>query len=64
MLVRLGHRVRWTAVWLLLAAWFLGLMLGVGGGLPNLLLVLALVVLLYELLAVDRSSRGDPPGTG
>lgn len=57
MLVRLGHRARWTAVWLLLATWFVGLMLGVGGGLPNLLLVLALVVLLYELLAVD-------PGTG
>lgn len=53
MLARLGHRVRWTAVWLFLAAWFLTLMLDVGGGLANLLLVLAVVVLLYELLAAE-----------
>lgn len=57
MLVRLGHRVRWTAVWVLLAAWFGAVMLEVGGGLANVLLVLALAVLVYELLARD-------PGTG
>jgi hypothetical protein len=53
MIVRAAHRVRWTAVWLLLAAWFLGLMLNVGGAALNLLLVLAIAVLIYELLAVD-----------
>jgi uncharacterized membrane protein SpoIIM required for sporulation len=53
MIVRAAHRVRWTAVWVLLAAWFLGLMLGVGGAGLNLLLGLALAVLVYELLAVD-----------
>jgi hypothetical protein len=54
MLVRTGHRVRWIVVWAFLAAWFVSLMLDLGGGLGNVLLVLAAVVLLYELLAVDR----------
>jgi len=53
MIARTGHRVRWVVVWLFLAAWFLSLMLDLGGGLGNVLLVLAAVVLLYELLAVD-----------
>lgn len=53
MFVRVAHRIRWTAVWLLLAAWFLGLMLSTGGATLNLLLVLAIAVLIYELLAVD-----------
>ena len=57
MLVRLGHRARWTAIWVLVAAWFLALVVGTGGGLPNLLLVLAIVVLFYELLAADPGSR-------
>ncbi len=56
MLVRFGHRVRWIVVWAFLAAWFVTLMLDIGGGLGNLLLVLAAVVLLYELLAVDRAA--------
>ncbi len=53
-MVRLGHRVRWIAVWAFLALWFIGLMADLGGGLANLFLVLAVVVLFYELLAVDR----------
>jgi len=53
MLARIGHRARWTVVWVLLAVWFIALMLGIGGGSPNLLLILALAVLVYELLAVD-----------
>jgi hypothetical protein len=56
MLPRFGHRVRWLVVWLFLAAWFLSLMLDLGGGLANLLLVLAIVVLFYELLAADRAA--------
>ena len=54
MLTRFGHRVRWIVVWVLLAIWFVALMTGLGGGLANLFLVFAVVVLLYELLAVDR----------
>lgn len=53
MFVRAAHRIRWTLVWVLLAAWFLALMLSVGGGAANLLLVLAFAVLIYELLAAD-----------
>lgn len=53
MLARFGHRTRWIAVWLLLAIWFVTLMNGTGGALANLFLVFAVVVLLYELLAVD-----------
>jgi hypothetical protein len=55
MAARFGHRARWTAVWLLLLIWFATLMTGAGGGLANLFLVFAVVVLLYELLAVDRA---------
>lgn len=51
-----GHRARWTTVAALLAMWFGALLFDVGGGLANLLLVLAAVVLFYELLAVDRTT--------
>lgn len=54
MLARFGHRARWAAAWLLLAVWIVALVFDLGGGLVNLFLVLAAVVLLYELLAVDR----------
>jgi hypothetical protein len=54
MATRFGHRTRWTAVWVLLVLWFVTLMTGTGGGLAHLFLVFAVVVLLYELLAVDR----------
>ncbi len=54
MLARSGHRARWAAAWILLAVWFVSLVTGFGGALANLVLVLAVVVLLYELLAVDR----------
>ena len=56
MLARTGHRVRWIVVWAFLAAWLVSLMLDLGGGLGNVLLVLSGVVLLYELLALDRSA--------
>lgn len=53
-LTRFGHRARWAAVWLLLLVWIVTLMAGVGGALAHLFLVFAVVVLLYELLTVDR----------
>jgi len=53
-LAPLAHRVRWIAVWVLLLAWFAALVLDWGGGLGNVLLVLAVAVLVYELLAADR----------
>lgn len=56
MQARLGHRVRWTAVWTLLAVWFAALVFGWGGSSAHLLLLVALTVLVYELLAIDPSA--------
>ncbi|MBU6422535.1 MAG: hypothetical protein KGJ98_03940 [Chloroflexota bacterium] len=53
---RLGHRVRWSIVWVLLAAWLVALVFGLGGGAANAVLVVALLVLSYELLAADGAS--------
>jgi hypothetical protein len=48
-----GHRIRWTAVWLLIAAWFVALALNVAGNLVHLLLLGAIGILVYELLVED-----------
>ena len=48
-----GHRIRWTAVWLLVVAWFVALALNVAGNLVHLLLLGAIGVLVYELLVED-----------
>ncbi|MBI2773324.1 MAG: hypothetical protein HYX56_02380 [Chloroflexi bacterium] len=55
MLDRSGHRARWIAAGAFLMGWALSLMFDWGGGLGNLLLILGVVTLLYELLAVDRA---------
>lgn len=51
--IALGHRIRWTAVILLVAAWFVALALDVGGNGVHLLLAAAVALLFYELVAVD-----------
>jgi hypothetical protein len=48
-----GHRIRWTAVWLLVAAWFVALAVNVGGNLAHLVLLGAIAILVYELLVED-----------
>lgn len=53
---RIGHRVRWTLVVLLLALWFATLVVDISGAWGTLVLVLAAAVLFYELLAVDRTA--------
>lgn len=45
-----GHRARWIAIWVLIAAWFVALALNVGGNLAHLLLLAAIALLVYELL--------------
>lgn len=45
----------WTLVVVLVVLWLLGLITGIGAGFVNLLLLLALGVLLYELLGGRRS---------
>ncbi len=53
-----GHRVRWIAIWLFVVAWFVALAANVGGGAANLLLVLAIALLVYELLIEDEPAQG------
>jgi Family of unknown function (DUF5670) len=45
----------WTICVILLVLWLLGFTLHVGGGLIHLLLVVALVVLVYNLITGRRS---------
>lgn len=45
----------WTILMVLLILWLLGLIGGVGGGLIHLLLVVALIVLLFQLLSGRRT---------
>ena len=53
MSIALGRRLRWIAVVLLVAAWFVALAVDVGGNGVHLLLVGAVAILLYELAALD-----------
>jgi hydrogenase-4 membrane subunit HyfE len=48
--------ILWTVVVVLIVLWILGLVIHIGGGLIHLLLVVALIVLLYNLF-VSRRSR-------
>jgi len=45
----------WTIIGILFVLWLLGLMAHVGGGLIHLLLVIAVVVLLFNLLTGRRA---------
>jgi Family of unknown function (DUF5670) len=57
-----GHRIRWTLVWLLVAAWFVALALNIAGNLVHLLLLGAIGILVYELLVEDDYRGASPPG--
>ena len=48
-----GHRLRWTAVWTLVLAWFVAQAANLGGNAVHLVLLLAIGILVYELLAED-----------
>ena len=41
----------WTVLVVLVVLWLLGFVAGIGGGLIHLLLVVALIVLVYNLVA-------------
>jgi hypothetical protein len=53
MTLRLAHRVRWFVAWGAVALWFVGLAFDLGGNAIHLVLLLAVAVLLYELVAGD-----------
>jgi hypothetical protein len=46
----------WTIVVILLVLWLLGFTMSVGGGLIHALLVIALVVVVFNLISGRRSS--------
>jgi hypothetical protein len=48
--------ILWFVLLLLVALWFVGLIANIGGGLIHLLLVVAVIILLYNLLTSRRSA--------
>jgi len=48
-----GHRIRWTLVWVFVVAWFVAQAANLGGNAVHLLLLVAIGLLVYELLAED-----------
>ena len=53
MSLRAGHRIRWLVVWLAVAVWFVGLAFDLGGNAIHLVLLVAMALLVYELLAQE-----------
>jgi hypothetical protein len=51
--VATGHRVRWILVWVLVVAWFVAQAANLGGNAVHVVLLVAIGVLVYELLAED-----------
>jgi hypothetical protein len=49
--------ILWTVVVVLVVLWLLGFILHIGGALIHLLLIVALIVLLYNLFVGRRRSR-------
>lgn len=45
----------WTIISILIALWLIGLIADIGGGLIHLLLVVALVVLIFNLITGRRA---------
>jgi len=45
----------WTIIVILFVLWLLGLLTSIGGGLIHILLVIAVVVLLFQLLSGRRA---------
>ena len=56
MSIAVGRRLRWMTVALLVVAWFVALAVDVGGNGVHLLLAAAVLILFYELVAVDTPS--------
>lgn len=49
--------ILWAVVVILVVLWLIGFLVKVGGGLIHLLLVIALIVLLYNLFVGSRTRR-------
>ena len=51
-----GHRLRWTLVWALVVTWFVAQAANIGGNAAHLVLLVAIGLLVYELLAEDPTA--------
>ena len=49
--------VLWAVIVVLVVLWLLGLVVHIGGGLIHILLVVALIVLIYNLITRSRANR-------
>ena len=49
--------VLWVVVVVLVVLWLLGLIVHIGGGLIHILLIVALIVLIYNLITRSRTTR-------
>ncbi|HVB74706.1 MAG TPA: lmo0937 family membrane protein [Ktedonobacteraceae bacterium] len=47
--------ILWTVIVVLVVLWLLGLVLNIGGALIHILLVIALIVLIYNLITRSRT---------
>ena len=47
----------WAVVVILVVLWLIGLLVHIGGGLIHILLVIALIVLIYNLITRSRATR-------
>ena len=51
-----GHRVRWITVWVLVVGWFVAQAANLAGNAVHLILLVAIGLLVYELLAEDTTA--------
>jgi hypothetical protein len=52
-------RILWSVVVVLVVLWLIGLLAHIAGGFVHLLLIVALIVLLYNLIAGMRARRAS-----
>ncbi|HEV7215322.1 MAG TPA: lmo0937 family membrane protein [Chloroflexota bacterium] len=50
-------RIIWTIAAILVALWLIGLVAGIAGGFIHILLIIAIVVVIYNLFVGNRARR-------
>ena len=61
MSIATGHRIRWFAIWILVGFWFVGLAFRWLGDWLHAVLALAIVLVVYELLAPEPAAAATKP---
>lgn len=49
--------ILWTIIVILFVLWLLGLIIHIGGGFIHILLIVAVIVLIYNLISSSRARR-------